>query len=49
VVEVQIPIRPETWVECLLPEEMIAKVLDKEIRMVLPELSRVDVRLMRTY
>jgi len=28
---------------------MIAKVLDKEIRMVLPELSRVDVRLMRTY
>jgi hypothetical protein len=36
-------------VECLLPEEMIARVMDKEIRMVLPELSRVDVRLVRTY
>jgi hypothetical protein len=35
-------------VECLLPGEMIAKVLDKEIRMVVPELSRVDVRLART-
>jgi Fe-S cluster biogenesis protein NfuA len=49
VVEVQIPIFPQTCVECLLPEDMIAKVLDKEIRSVLPELARVDVRLVKTY
>jgi hypothetical protein len=46
---VQIPIYPETCVACLLPEEMIAKVLDKEIRSVLPGMARVDVRLVKMY
>lgn len=49
VVEVQIPIYPETCAECLLPEEMIAKVLDKEIRSIHPELVRVDIRLVKMY
>ena len=49
VVEVQIPIRPETCVECLLPQDMIAKVLDNEIRAIAPDLVRIDIRMVKTY
>lgn len=49
VVEVQIPIHPETCVECLLPQDMIAKVLDNEIRAIAPDLLRVEVRMVKTY
>ena len=48
VVEVQIPIYAETCVECLLPQDMIAKVLDNEIRAVAPDLLRVDVRIVKS-
>jgi Fe-S cluster biogenesis protein NfuA len=47
VVEIQIPIYAETCVECLLPQDMIAKVLDNEIRAVAPDLLRVDVRIVK--
>jgi hypothetical protein len=45
---VQIPIYAETCVECLLPQDMIAKVLDNAIRAVAPDLLRVDVRIVKS-
>jgi hypothetical protein len=47
VVEVRIPIRPETCVECLLPEDLMATILQREFSAVVPEVSRVDIRLFK--
>ncbi|MGH7731165.1 MAG: hypothetical protein ACRENJ_07945 [Candidatus Eiseniibacteriota bacterium] len=46
-VEVRIPIRPETCVECLLPEDLVATILKREFATVMPDLVRVDVRLFK--
>ena len=46
-VEVRIPIRPETCVECLLPEDLVATILKREFGEVMPEIARVDVRLFK--
>ena len=47
VVEVRIPIRPETCVECLLPEDLVATILKREFEAVMPEVVRVDIRLFK--
>jgi hypothetical protein len=47
VVEVRIPIRPETCVECLLPEDLVATILKREFEAVMPEVTRVDIRLFK--
>ena len=36
-------------VQCLLPQDMIDKVLDNEIRAIAPELVRVEIRMLKTY
>ena len=47
VVEVRIPIRPETCVECLLPEDLVATILQREFAAVMPDVTRVDIRLFK--
>jgi hypothetical protein len=43
-VEVRIPIRPETCVECLLPEDLMGPILKREFQTVMPDIVRVDIR-----
>ena len=47
VVEVRIPIRPETCVECLLPEDLVANILQREFQAVVPDVARVEIRLFK--
>jgi hypothetical protein len=43
IVEVRVPIRPETCVECLLPDDLVQAVLGREFKAVMPNFVRVDV------
>jgi hypothetical protein len=46
-VEVRVAIRPETCVECLLPEDLVATILTREFSAVAPEVTGVNVRLFK--
>jgi len=46
-VEVRIAIRPETCVECLLPEDLVATILTREFSAVAPEVTGVNIRLFK--
>ena len=46
-VEVRIAIRPETCVECLLPEDLVATILTREFSAVVPEVTGVNIRLFK--
>lgn len=46
-VEVRIAIRPETCVECLLPEDLVATILKREFSAVVPEVAAVNIRLFK--
>ena len=46
-VEVRIAIRPETCVECLLPEDLVATILKREFSAVAPEVTEVTIRLFK--
>ena len=46
-VEVRIAIRPETCVECLLPEDLVATILKREFSAVAPEVAGVNIRLFK--
>ncbi len=43
IVEVRVPIRAETCVECLLPDDLVQTILGREFKTVMPNLVRVDV------
>jgi len=46
-VEVRIAIRPETCVECLLPEDLVATILTREFSAVAPQVTGVNIRLFK--
>jgi len=46
-VEVRIAIRPETCVECLLPEDLVETILKREFSAVAPEVTGVNIRLFK--